>query len=260
MQTPFTSFSLTLLSAGLVYTLAVGNAADLAAQSGQASSAASTASPTAPPSGRFDMEVRGDFFAGFGGNAERLARGMARTEEVLAAAPDHAEALVWHGSGLLFRSGQAFQSGDTATGMELFGRGLGEMNRAVALAPDRVGVRIPRGATLLESTRFMPAAQAEPLLRLAVGDYERVLDLQAAVFSSLGGHAKGELLFGLADGYARLGDQQKARQYFQRMTRGGRSVTASRVRRGMAGRLRADGGPVVRPVPLGQVKALGSSL
>lgn len=102
MQTPFTSFSLTLLSAGLVYTLAVGNAADLAAQSGQASSAASTASPTAPPSGRFDLEVRGDFFAGFGGNAERLARGMARTEEVLAAAPDHAEALVWHGSGLVF--------------------------------------------------------------------------------------------------------------------------------------------------------------
>ena len=116
MQTPFTSFSLTLLSAGLVYTLAVGNAADLAAQSGQASPTASTASPTAPPSGRFDMEVREDFFAGFGGNAERLARGMARTEEVLAAAPDHAEALVWHGSGLVFRSGQAFQSGDTATG------------------------------------------------------------------------------------------------------------------------------------------------
>jgi len=221
MKTPFTSFSLTLLSAGLVYTLAVGNAADLAAQSGQASSAASTASPTAPPSGRFDLEVRGDFFAGFGGNAERLARGMARTEEVLAAAPDHAEALVWHGSGLVFRSGQAFQSGDTATGMELFGRGLGEMNRAVALAPDRVGVRIPRGATLLESTRFMPAAQAEPLLRLAVGDFERVLDLQTVVFSSLGGHAKGELLFGLADGYARLGDQQKARQYFDRMTREG---------------------------------------
>ena len=74
----------------------------------------------------------------------------------------------------------------------------------------------------------MPAAQAEPLLRLAVGDFERVLDLQAAVFSSLGGHAKGELLFGLADGYARLGDQQKARQDFDRMTEEGRSVTAPR--------------------------------
>jgi pentatricopeptide repeat protein len=67
----------------------------------------------------------------------------------------------------------------------------------------------------------MPAAQAEPLLRLAIGDYERVLELQANVFHSFGGHAKGELLFGLADGYARLGDPQKAREYFDRMARDG---------------------------------------
>ena len=65
----------------------------------------------------------------------------------------------------------------------------------------------------------MPPAQAEPLLRLAVGDYERVARTAGrASSSSLGGHAKGELLFGLADGYARLGDPQKARQFFQRMT------------------------------------------
>ena len=68
----------------------------------------------------------------------------------LAATPDHAEALVWHGGGLVFLAGQAFQRGDTATGMERFGKGLGEMNKAVELAPDRVGVRVPRGATLLE--------------------------------------------------------------------------------------------------------------
>jgi hypothetical protein len=105
--------------------------------------------------------------------------------------------------------------------MELFGRGLGEMNRAVNLAPDRVGVLVPRGATLFEATRFMPPAQAEPLLRLAVTDFERALELQAAVFDSLSGHAKGELLFGLADGYARLSDNEKARGYFDRMTREG---------------------------------------
>lgn len=173
------------------------------------------------PETRFDMEVRTDFFAGFSGSAERLERGLAKTEAALAANPGHAEAMVWHGSGLMFKAGQAFQAGDTATGMQLFGRGLGEMNQAVALAPDEVGVRVPRGATLFDSTRFMPPAQAEPLLQLAIGDYERALELQAKVFSSLGGHAKGELLFGLADGYARLGDQQKARQYFQRMTEEG---------------------------------------
>lgn len=175
----------------------------------------------APAAARFDLEVREDFFAGFTGNPDRLARGMARAEAALAAAPDDAEAMVWHGGGLLFLAGQAFQRGDTATGMERFGRGLGEMNRAVALAPDRVGVRIPRGATLFEATRFMPPEQAEPLIRLANGDYERALDLQAPVFASLGGHARGELLFGLADGYARLGDNDKARHYFERMTKEG---------------------------------------
>jgi pentatricopeptide repeat protein len=215
MRTPFT---LSLLAASLIYGLAVVFITPVA---GAGAPRASQASPAQPSPARFDLEVRGDFFAGFSGQPERLARGMARTEEVLATTPDHPEALVWHGSGLLFRSGQAFQSGDTATGMELFGRGFGEMNRAVALAPDRVGVRIPRGATLLESTRFMPPAQAEPLLRLAVGDYEHALGLQAAVFDSLGGHARGELLFGLADGYARLGDNEKARQYFDRMTKEG---------------------------------------
>jgi pentatricopeptide repeat protein len=200
-------FSLTFSGAACAYLVALMATTGLAAQ--------------APPAARFDLEVRGDFFAGFSGQPDRLVRGMARAEEVLAATPDHAEALVWHGSGLLFQSGQAFQGGDTATGMELFGRGLGEMNKAVALAPDRVGVRVPRGAALLESTRFMPPAQAEPLLRLAIGDYERVLELQAAVFASLGGHARGELLFGLADGYARLGDGERARQYFDRMTKEG---------------------------------------
>jgi pentatricopeptide repeat protein len=195
-----------LLAFGLAITTA-GAAAQQAAQQ------------TAPD--RFDLEVRTDFFAGFSGNAERLERGLAKTEAVLAENPNHAEAMVWRGGGLLFKAGQSFQSGDTATGTELFGRGLGDMNKAVALAPDKVGVRIPRGATLLEATRFMPAAQAEPLLRLAIGDYERVLELQANVFHSLGGHAKGELLFGLADGYARLGDPQKAREYFDRMARDG---------------------------------------
>jgi tetratricopeptide (TPR) repeat protein len=201
MQTPFT---LSTIGSLLALGLALSSAARVTAQ-------------PAPPD-RFDMEVRTDFFAGFSGNAERLERGLAKTEATLAANPAHAEAMVWHGGGLLFKAGQAFQAGDSVAGMELFGRGLGEMNKAVGLAPDKVGVRIPRGATLLEATRQMPAAQAEPLLRLALEDYQRVLELQATIFSSLGGHAKGELLFGLADGYARLGDQQKARQYFQRMT------------------------------------------
>ncbi len=208
-----TSLAIPILASTLLSGVVLGIGGSLSAQA-----PTPAAAQPAPPSARFDHEVRADFFTGFAGNVERLARGMARTEEVLATQPDHAEALVWHGSGLLFKAGQAFQAGDTAAGMEVFGRGLGEMNKAVALAPDQVGVRVPRGATLFESTRFMPPAQAEPLLRLAVSDYERAMALQQSVFSSLSDHARGELLFGLADGYARLGDQARARDYFDRMT------------------------------------------
>ena len=211
-----TSVTVSIVASTLALGLALTSAATLAQQSTSPDPSPSALTASAPD--RFDLEVRTDFFAGFTGNVERLERGMARSEAALAANPNHAEAMVWHGGGLLFKAGQAFRTGDTSTGMELFGSGLGEMNQAVALAPDNVGVRIPRGATLLEATRQMPPGPAEPLLRLAVGDYEHVLELQAKIFTSLSGHAKSELLFGLADGSARLGDQQKAREFFQRMT------------------------------------------
>jgi tetratricopeptide (TPR) repeat protein len=176
------------------------------------------AAQVAPPT-RFDMVVRSDFFAGFGGDQARLARGMEACERELAVNPRHAEALVWHGSGLAFRGGMAFQGGDAQTGMELWSRGLTEMDQAVALEPDNVAVRIPRGAMLLQATRNMPPAMAKPLIEKALADYEATLSLQTAsgVFATLGSHPKGELLFGLADGYARVGDPDKARAYFERL-------------------------------------------
>ena len=180
-----------------------------------------TQQPTAAAPERFDFAVRADFFAGFQGDAARLARAMARCDEELARNPAHPEALVWRGGGLMFQSGQAFQSGDVQKGMELWQRGLGEMNRAVSLAPDDVAVRIPRGATLFEVARQAPAAQGGPLLKLALEDFEHTLALQeeANYFAKLSSHAKGELLFGLADGWARAGNHQKARDYFTRLTR-----------------------------------------
>jgi tetratricopeptide (TPR) repeat protein len=92
------------------------------------------------------------------------------------------------------------------------------MDAAVALEPDNVGVRIPRGAVLLQATRSMPPEAARPLIEKAVDDYEHVLVLQAAYFADLGDHPKGELLFGLAEGYSRLGRLDKARIYFERLT------------------------------------------
>ena len=170
-------------------------------------------------SARFDMEVRADFFAAFSGDMKRFERGMARCEEELAKDPNHAEAMVWHGSGVFFRAGQAFQKGDVQNGMALYQRGLAEMQRAVEIAPDNVGVRIPRGAVLLEASRSVPEPQAKSLVQIGVTDFEHVFKLQESYFATLSDHAKGELLFGLADGWARLGDQQKAMRYFTRLTK-----------------------------------------
>jgi tetratricopeptide (TPR) repeat protein len=176
------------------------------------------AQPAGEPA-RFDMEVRADFFAGISGDEARFKKAMARCEEILAANPEHAEALVWHGSGVLSMGGVAFERGDFKTGGELWGKGLEEMSRAVALAPDNVGVRVPRGATLLEAARRVQnPTQAQGLLRLAVDDYEHALTVQQATLASRSDHAKGELLFGLADGWARLGDKERARMYFTRLT------------------------------------------
>lgn len=167
---------------------------------------------------RFDFLVRADFFAGFEGDQAALERGMKTCEERLAKNPKHAEALVWHGGGLVFRAGQQFQKGDFQRGMETWSRGLKEMDAAIAMEPENVGVLIPRGATLLVASRFAkPEAEARRLLELAVGDYEKVLQLQSGSFASLSGHARGELLFGLAEGWQRLGDQAKARAYFGRL-------------------------------------------
>ena len=144
---------------------------------------------------RFDYLVRADFFAGFAGDQPALERGMKVCEDTLAKNPNHAEALVWHGGGLVFIAGQAFQKADIRKGTELWDRGLREMDRAVELEPGSVGVLIPRGATLLAASRFVPdRAGGRALLEKGVGDYEKVLDLQKPYFAKLSGHARGELL------------------------------------------------------------------
>ena len=111
---------------------------------------------SAQPADRFDMLVRADFFAGFSGDAARLARGMDACEQVLRDNSRHPEAMVWHGSGLIFEAGSAFASHDEARGAQLWTKGLREVDEAVALAPDNPGVLIPRGAVLLQATRDAP--------------------------------------------------------------------------------------------------------
>ena len=161
---------------------------------------------------RFDHVVRNDFFAGFSGNTEAMTRAMQKTEAVLAENAKHAEAMVWHGAGLLSQS-----RGDA----KLFARAMKEMDEAVALEPDNICVRIPRGAVLFNAARSIADLNpdvAKMLTGKAVSDYERAYDLQKSHLSSLGEHPLGELLFGLADGNSRLGNMDKAAEFFDRVS------------------------------------------
>jgi hypothetical protein len=167
---------------------------------------------------RFDLKVRNYFFAGFSGDAASLEKGMKICEDALAAEPKNAEALVWHGAGAFYEAGQAFQKGDQQKGGELWQRGLKEMDQAVELAPDDLGVRIPRGAVMLTASRYMPNPEmARPLIEKGLTDFEKTYDLQAAHLADLGTHPRGELMIGLADAYSRSGHQEKAQVWFERI-------------------------------------------
>ena len=171
-----------------------------------------------PAAERFDYVVRDDFFAGLRGDAARLARAMKVCEDLLAKNPRHAEALVWHGAALLIQAGQAFQRGEPDTARALSNRGVGEMEAAVAMAPADPGVLVPRGAVLSAAARNVrDPERATAFLRTAVGDYEKAVAAQAPSFPQMSEHARGELLGGLADGWQRLGDEDKSRGYLTRM-------------------------------------------
>jgi tetratricopeptide (TPR) repeat protein len=167
---------------------------------------------------RFDALVRDDFFAGMMGDVARLDRGMKFCEEILAKNPQHAEALVWHGGGLLARAAQAYAKGNSALGDDLWNRGLEEMNKAIAFEPNNMGVKIGRSATLigLAQSGWDPSdAEARALLLSALTDYEKVYQWQKPFFRELGIHSRGELLFGLASGWSILGEKDKALNYLR---------------------------------------------
>ncbi len=198
---------------------------------------------------RFDHLVRNDFFAGFSGDEVALARGMKAAEAALENDPKHAEALVWHGAGLFFQSGQFMQKGDQAKGMELYGQGIGEMKKAVSLAPNSIGVRIPRGSVLLSASRNMPPQMAKSLREDGISDYMVSYELQKDNLAAMGTHPRGELLFGLADAYSRNGDMDNAQKFFDLVTK--------RVPDSVYSRRAAKWNETKQPLPAAQANCVG---
>jgi tetratricopeptide (TPR) repeat protein len=167
---------------------------------------------------RFDMLVREDFFAGFAGDAEALARGMKKSEYALAKDPKNAEALVWHGAGLSYFAKREFMSGNVEKGRQIQTKGASEMNQAVALRPEDVAVLIPRASVFLSAAVHVPSPEvARRDFQIAADDYEKTLRLQSAEFATLPVHARGELLGGLAEAWNGLGETEKSQVYLRRM-------------------------------------------
>jgi len=171
-----------------------------------------------PRQNGFDTKVRADFFDGLRGDSAALDRVVKVCEDTLAGQPNHTEAMVWHGAALIGRAGVAFRSGDAATGLALFAKGQGEMDRAVELDPTNLGVRIPRGAVSLVAAPFASEPIKTQLIQHGVADFEVGLAGQTPYFAKLSLHAREQLLYGLTDGYAALGDAAKAQAMFRRMT------------------------------------------
>jgi hypothetical protein len=170
---------------------------------------------------RFDFKVREDMFAGMDGDTAAFDRAMKLIADTLAREPDHAEALVWQGTGRVFMAGQAFQRGAIAEGQKLSADGLSDMERAGALKPDDIAVLIPRGASLLHyarGARRFDRTEADRLTRIAIGDFEVALRQNQRWWDRLNEHDRGELLGALADGWLQLGDTAKANVFLDRMT------------------------------------------
>ena len=169
---------------------------------------------------RFDFKVREDMFAGMDGDTVAFDRAMKLIDDTLAREPDHAEALVWRGDGRLFMAGQAFQRGDVAASRKLYTDGLADMERAVALAPTDIAVRVPRASGLLPTARAVrrtDRAEADRLTRIAIDDFEFVLQVSQPRWSRMSEHGRGEVLGALADGWLMLGEGAKAGVFLERM-------------------------------------------
>jgi len=162
---------------------------------------------------RFDMAVRNDLFAGMYGDSKALQRGLETCEKILAENPKDAEALVWHGMGILVQSRFEFEKGNAQGALALSQKGIAEMDHAVELEPNNLGVRIPRGAVLRDATKEMPPFMSEPLLERARTDFQYTFDLQKDNLPK-GEHPLGELLQALGDIYSRQGKPDDAAKYY----------------------------------------------
>ena len=105
------------------------------------------------------------------GNADALKRMNEASSKVLAANPDHAQALLWHGTATLAEFFMDAQKGKAQSGMGNLQKGTAEMDRAVLLAPNDLEVRIMRAVLYAPASRQMPDQYALEAFKVNSIDY-----------------------------------------------------------------------------------------
>lgn len=158
-----------------------------------------------------------DFDAGMQGDTKAFESAMKQSEELLVKNPKDAEILVLRGSATLFQSGQAFQTGNFGEGGKLWAKGQTEMDEAVKLSPNNVKVLMTRGSTYLSASKQFPVKEeADRLLKIGVGDFEKIVADKN--FDKFPESLRTDVLAGLADGFDRSKDKEKAKIYYLRLS------------------------------------------
>ncbi len=172
---------------------------------------------------KFDITLQADFTKAMSGDAAARTRAMERADKILASNPTDAETLVWRGSANAAGAGKAFQSGNYQEGWMQWQKGLGEMDKAVELAPNSFIVRIVRGSTYINAAkRFPDPAVAKDLRDKGVADYEKILNMTDEKSVNMAATQKPRILNSLIEAYEKTGDTAKAAVYREQLAKLGK--------------------------------------
>ncbi len=166
----------------------------------------------------FERQVFADFVKAAQGDEEARQRLIAECERALEVDAEHAEAIAWRGAARMFEAGKASSSGDFRAAMNHTNTSLADLNRARELEPENPGVRMVAANMLLSLAKHHPIENmASGYARQGIEDAQVALAKLQANWDKQPAEVKGQLLLGVAEAFAKLGEATKARDWFNRV-------------------------------------------
>ena len=165
---------------------------------------------------RVSTWVREDLFAGYmDGDMTRHAAGMKKLDAILAGNPKAADAVAWKAASTLLAAVRSAEAGDTLKFDREFAASHALYQQAASIAqeiPDYRGavLAITGGSFTIFADRLPPQHRAAAWQRVRE-NYTALRDLQQPNFNTFPPHFRGEVMAGLAQAAARLGEAETAR-------------------------------------------------